>query len=318
MKNILALILMLVTLTACTSEEYLIASKKSAVVVIFAEHNEDPTKSGMGTGFLIKENYIITNFHVAGESSIKLTIAMDGSNKTYEAELVFGDKSTDVAVIKVKNWEEFKKDNPQLSYLEFANNLPTITDEVWAIGHPWGLFYSISKGIISTESRKSPGPIPMWWIQTDADIFNGNSGGPLLNEQGKVVGMNSVMVSNDGGSYGFAIPYTLIQKIINDLGKYKEVRWASLGIDIESPDVTIKEISPDSAAQAANLQTGDQIIAVRTENTILVNVTTAFDLILFLSTLDYEDKVQITVKRNDELIYIMVQPKFRTNLDFEK
>lgn len=319
MKKVIALLLMVVTLTACNmNEDYTIANKKSAIVAILMENKDKPNEGGVGTGFLIKENYIVTNFHVAGEPNLILKVGMEGNDKTYDAEFVMGDKDTDVAVIKLKNWEEFKKENPQLTFLQFAKEMPKATDTAWAIGHPWGLFYTISKGIISVPERKSPSPIPMWWIQTDADVFQGNSGGPLLNENGEVVGMNSLMLAKEGGSYGFAIPFPLIEKIINDLEKYKEVRWASLGISIESPGVTIKEIMDNSAAKEAGFKIGDKIVSIKTEETHTVSISQMFDLIEFLSMLDYQTKVQIVVERSDELITLDLTPKHKTNLDYSK
>jgi S1-C subfamily serine protease len=318
MKQFFAFMLMLVTLTACnTNEDYTIANKKTGVVAILMENTSNTNESGVGTGFLLKENYIVTNFHVAGDPNITLKVGMEGNDKTYDAEFVVGDKDTDVAIIRIKNWEEFKKDNPQLTFLKFASDMPKATDVAWAIGHPWGLFYTISKGIISVPERKSPGAIPMWWIQTDAHVFQGNSGGPLLNDDGEVIGMNSVMLAREGGSYGFAIPFPLIQKIINDLEKYKEVRWANLGISIDAPGVTIKELMPEGAAKVAGLQVGDQIVSAKTENTT-TEVSNAFDLISFLSTLDHQTKLKLTVKRGEELLVLDVVPKFKLNTEYPK
>jgi S1-C subfamily serine protease len=318
MKKVIALLLMVVTLTACNmNKDYTIANKKSAIVAILMENKDKPNEGGVGTGFLIKENYIVTNFHVAGEPTLILKVGMEGNDKTYDAEFVMGDKDTDVAVVKLKNWEEFKKENSQLTFLQFAKEMPRATDTAWAIGHPWGLFYTISKGIISVPERKSPSPIPMWWIQTDADVFQGNSGGPLLNENGEVVGMNSLMLAKEGGSYGFAIPFPLIEKIINDLEKYKEVRWANFGISIDGPGVTIKELMPEGAAKAAGLQANDQILSIEANNS-KESIESAFDLISFLSTLDHQTTVHFTVKRGEELLTLNVEPKFKLNSDYAK
>ena len=318
MKKVIALLLMVVTLTACNmNKDYTIANKKSAIVAILMENKDKPNEGGVGTGFLIKENYIVTNFHVAGEPTLILKVGMEGNDKTYDAEFVMGDKDTDVAVVKLKNWEEFKKENSQLTFLQFAKEMPRATDTAWAIGHPWGLFYTISKGIISVPERKSPSPIPMWWIQTDADVFQGNSGGPLLNENGEVVGMNSLMLAKEGGSYGFAIPFLLIEKIINDLEKYKEVRWANLGISIDGPGVTIKELMLEGAAKAAGLQANDQILSIEANNS-KESIESAFDLISFLSTLDHQTTVHLTVKRGEELLTLNVEPKFKLNSDYAK
>jgi S1-C subfamily serine protease len=319
MKHFLAFMLMFVTLTACTkNEDYLIASKKTAVIAILSENKDKPSEGGVGTGFIVKDNYIITNFHVVGTDTNTLKIAMEGNDELYDAELIVGDKDSDIAVIKLKDWDKFKKENPQMTYLKFADNMPNSTDTAWAIGHPWGLFWSISKGIISLDARKMPGPLPLWWIQTDAHVFQGNSGGPLLNNDGDVIGMNSVMIAKEGGSYGFAIPFPIIQKVINDLEKHKEVRWASLGISVETPGVTIKEIMDNSAAKEGGLKVGDKIVSIKTEDSQLTPINQMFDLIAFLSVLDYQTKVQIAVERDGNMITLDVTPKFKLNTEYTK
>lgn len=319
MKHFLAFMLMFVTLTACVrNEDNLIESKKTAVVAILAENKDKPSEGGVGTGFFIADNYIVTNHHVVGDGNYNLKIGMENNDALYEAEIIYGDKDSDVAVIKLKDWEKFKKENPQLTYLKFANEMPNATDTAWAIGHPWGLFYTISKGIISLEARKSPNPIPTWWIQSDANIFQGNSGGPLLNEDGDVVGINSVMLAREGGSYGFSIPFPLVKKVINDLEKYKEVRWANLGISVETPGVTIKEMMDNSAAKEAGLKVGDRIVSIKTENTQITPINQMFDLIAFLSVLDHQTQVQIAVERDGKMVSLDVTPKFKLNTEYAK
>jgi S1-C subfamily serine protease len=139
----------------------------------------------------------------------------------------------------------------------------------------------------------------------------------LLNEEGKVVGMNSVMLSREGGSYGFAIPYILIQKVINDLEKYKEVRWANFGISIDDPGVTIKELS-EGAAKKGGIEVGDQIISIKTEQRHLEKIETIFDLITFLSTIDYQTKVRVIVKRGESLITLDIEPGFKLSSNYAK
>jgi S1-C subfamily serine protease len=315
MKQVLALLMMVVTLTACSmNEDYTIANKKNAIVAILMENKDKPNEGGVGTGFLIKENYIVTNFHVAGEPNLILKVGMEGNDKTYDAEFVMGDNDTDVAVVKLKNWEEFKKENPRLTFLQFAKEMPKATDTAWAIGHPWGLFYTISKGIISVPERKSPSPIPMWWIQTDADVFQGNSGGPLLNENGEVVGMNSLMLAKEGGSYGFAIPFPLIKKIINDLEKYKEVRWASLGVGLDG--ATIKSVAPGSAAVKAGIKVNDKILGM-TVNNQEISVNSSMDLIVAMSIINNQQEITLGVKRDEDIIAIKITPGFKLNTDYQ-
>lgn len=326
MKQLFAVIFVLFSLTACKLDavfdnnevnDYHIANEKTAVVAIIATNNAvTPPANGLGTGFFIRENYIITNYHVAGDPSFSLKVGNESSDKTYEAEVIYGDKDTDIAVIKLKNWDEFKKDNPQVTYLKFAEVLPKVTDPVWAIGHPWGLFYSISRGVVSNDGRKSPAKFPMWWIQTDAHVYEGNSGGPLLNDDGDVIGINSVMIAQTGGSYGFAIPESVIQKVIRDLEKYKQVRWASLGIVFEGPGVKVKELAPDGAAKKFGLLVGDSIVSVNTDEDGR-EIHVPFDLIEFLSGQDYQSKIELGVMRDGTLITVEVEPGFKLSTDYK-
>lgn len=321
MKKFFALVMILFTVTACAHivDNHRVEAQKAGVVAITSQSTIDKTKSGLGSGFFIKENYIITNYHVTGGPEYTLKVIAEGSSTGYDAEVLMSDKDTDIAVVKLKNWDEFIKKNPNIKYLEFAHRMPETTDTAWVIGHPWGLFWSVSKGIISIEGRKSPAPFPMWWIQSDAHIYNGNSGGPMLNDDADVIGINSIMMAKEGGSYGFAIPFPIIQKVINDLEKYKEVRWLSLGISYEDPGVTIKDVVPNSAAQKAGLMPGDQILKVRADDDDhRVRINTGFELVEYLSALDYANKVELTVKRKDRVIDIMVQPDFKLSSDYSK
>ena len=322
MRHVLAFVLILFSLTACkdiTSEtnSYNIAAKKDAIVAIVATNTAEK-KSGLGTGFFIKENYIVTNYHVAGDPTFDISVSTETNGKSYPAEVVYSDKATDIAVIKLKKWDEFIKDNPNVKYLKFADSLPKDTDTVWAIGHPWGLTFSISKGIVSNEARKTPDPIPTWWIQTDAHVYEGNSGGPLLNDNGDVVGIDSNMIAQTGGSYGFAIPMTLVKKVLNDLEKYKEVRWPSLGVLLEGPGATVKDMPGDSAAKAAGLQVGDVIVAVKYGDAEETPVKNYYDLIELLSGADYASNIELAVMRKNKMMRLHVQPKFKSNLDYAK
>lgn len=318
MKKILALLVMVVTLTACNFDKDTmnhIAEKKDGVVAIFAD-DQGTKEHGLGTGFFVKENTIVTNYHVAGKPGMALKVALENGEKTYPAELVYGDKDADVAVIKIKNWDEFKKDNPQVIILKFAATEPKVTDVVYAIGHPWGLFYSVSKGIISVDGRKNPSTIPMWWIQTDAHVFQGNSGGPLLNEDGEVIGINNAMISNEGGSYGFSIPAPVVQKILNDFEKYKEVRWASLGIKMGPPGITVSEAVAGSAAAKAGIKAKDKIVGMYIGDAEGSQFNNSFDLIKALSEIDYSTPITLLVERDGDIIEIVVKPDYKTAKDF--
>jgi S1-C subfamily serine protease len=154
----------------------------------------------------------------------------------------------------------------------------------------------------------------MWWIQTDADVFQGNSGGPLLNENGEVVGMNSLMLAKEGGSYGFAIPFPLIKKIINDLEKYKEVRWASLGVGLDG--ATIKSVAPGSAAVKAGIKVNDKILGM-TVNNQEISVNSSMDLIVAMSIINNQQEITLGVKRDEDIIAIKITPGFKLNTDYQ-
>ena len=174
---------------------------------------------GLGSGFLISpDGYIVTNHHVAGNAS-KITVSLtDG--QTLDAELIGADMATDLALLKV---------NPDrsLEYLRFSESAEPIVGE-WAIalGNPFGLFTasapSVTVGVVSATGRdlgNQEGRIFHDMIQTDAAINQGNSGGPLINALGEVIGVNTVLYSETGGfvGLGFAVPAAKAQRIINEL-----------------------------------------------------------------------------------------------------
>jgi len=301
-KTILVTFLALFTVVACADVQTTIVEKKKGIVAVVT--NKDGG-GGLGTGFFIGENFILTNHHVI-ENATKIEIALEHSNKTYEAELIYSDKASDIAAIKVKDWETFEKENEYITLTMTTRY--KLLDEVYAIGHPWGLYWSISKGVVSRDLLKKPNEVN-FFMQTDAHVFNGNSGGPLLNTQGQVIGVNSNMIVNEGGSYGLAIPVTIVEKVLSDLEKYKEVRWPVIGVTLETN--SIKEVAKDSPAEKAKLQVGDVIVSIKTKHGMTFTDDSEI-LIYALSITDYEDRVLVNIERNGELITLSVQPSYKT------
>lgn len=313
MKTLKVLVLSVITavvLTACASVQSTINQSKNGVVAIATETAADSsgkTGTALGTGFFVKDNFILTNNHVV-ENATKIEIGIENSEETYAAEIIYADKASDVAAIKIKDWEKFKKDN-KYDILPMTTQYELLED-VYAIGHPWGLFWSVSKGIISKDLLQKPGS-NNFFIQTDAHVYNGNSGGPLLDSNGNVIGINSNMIANEGGSYGLAIPIILVEKVISDLEKYKEVRWAIIGVTLEKGNV-IKDIDPQKPAGQAGLQPGDKIISLKNKNGIFATPTST-NLIFILSTMDYEDEVTLNVIRDNAHLEIKVKPTYKIN-----
>ncbi|CAN5390032.1 trypsin-like peptidase domain-containing protein [soil metagenome] len=185
---------------------------------------------GSGSGSVIDaQGHILTNYHVI-ENAQNLTVSF-GGNKTYPAKVVGGDPDTDLAIIKI----EPGQDNLTVISLGDSDNLQ-VGQKVLAIGNPFGLDRTLTTGVISGLQRPIRGtnnrPIE-GAIQTDASINPGNSGGPLLDKYGKMIGINSQILSRSGGSVGvgFAIPVNIAKRVVPQLIQYGEVRRPKLGVD---------------------------------------------------------------------------------------
>lgn len=213
--------------------------------------------SGSGSGFVWdKEGNIITNFHVIkGASRATVTLA-DGS--AYEAELIGQAPEKDLAVLRIKAPKEVLQRIPRGTSEDLR-----VGQNVYAIGNPFGLDQTLTTGIVSALDREinSVAGVPIRGvIQTDAAINPGNSGGPLLDSQGKLIGVNTAIYSPSGASagIGFSIPVDIVKLVVPDLIKYGQVRRPTLGIDLTRPlrnieGVTIYSVTEGSSADRAGL-----------------------------------------------------------------
>ena len=223
----------------------------------------------LGSGFIISEDgYIITNHHVIDKAkSISVTLS---DNSSAEARLIGGDSKTDTALIKI--------DTPKkLKAVKFGDSDKIrIGDWILAIGNPFGLGGSVTAGIVSAKSRDiESGPYDSF-IQTDASINQGSSGGPMFNMNGEVIGINTAIFSTNGGSMGigFAIPVNLVDFVIKQLKESGEVKRGWIGIKMQPYDadtaqslgatenggVIISSVSENSSAARAGIQAGDIIL----------------------------------------------------------
>jgi putative serine protease PepD len=221
------------------------------------------TATAQGSGFVYDESGdIVTNAHVVeGATSIKVELA---NGKTYDATLVASDPSTDLAVIKV--------DAPasQLHPLALANSSSVeVGDGVVAIGSPFGLSETVTAGIVSALDRQIDSPdgftIP-GAIQTDAAINHGNSGGPLLDLSGKVIGVNAQIESDSGDNagVGFAIPSNTVKSVVAQILSGGQVQHAYLGVsigDAAGQGAVVQQVQTGSPAAKAGLAAGDVITA---------------------------------------------------------
>jgi serine protease Do len=225
--------------------------------------------NSMGSGFIIDpKGYIVTNNHVIADAVNIQVHLQDGT--MLKAELVGHDQKTDIAVIKVKP----EKDLPAVQFAD--SDKSRIGQWVMAIGNPFGLGGSVSLGIISARNRDiNAGPYDDY-IQTDAAINKGNSGGPLFNLEGNVVGVNTAIFSPSGGSVGigFSVPSNEAKAVADQLIKFGETRRGWLGVKLQgmTPDVAeglgmqkahgalIADVTAGGPSEKAGLKAGDVII----------------------------------------------------------
>ena len=249
-------------------------------------HGQQPQGGGQGSGsgvIIAANGYIVTNNHVIDKAS-KIEVVMDDKRK-FDAELVGTDPNTDLAVLKVK------ADN--LPFVKYGNSDDVKVGQwVLAVGNPFNLNSTVTAGIISAKGRnigilKRDDNMGLEsFIQTDAVVNPGNSGGALVNLNGDLIGINSAIASHTGSyeGYSFAIPSTLVSKVVDDLLKYKVVQRALLGVQIREVDaklasekklntlngVYVEGLSASSAAASAGLKMGDIITQI---NGVAVNTS---------------------------------------------
>ncbi|MDA0160151.1 trypsin-like peptidase domain-containing protein [Solirubrobacter ginsenosidimutans] len=220
------------------------------------------TSEGSGTGFVVKaDGTIVTNAHVVGtESTVQVQFADD---ETVQGTVGGVDRSSDLAVVKVSTSRTLKP-------LALADSATVRTGQLAvAIGSPFGLSQTTTAGIVSGTGRHIQAPDGFQIdsvIQTDAPINPGNSGGPLLDATGRVIGVNSQIASQSGGSVGigFAVPSNTVRDVIPRLEKGEQIKRAYLGVSTsaDSGKVTIAAVSAGGPAASAGLQVGDVLTAV--------------------------------------------------------
>jgi putative serine protease PepD len=214
-----------------------------------------------GSGFVYDTaGHVVTNQHVVdGSTGIKVKFP---TGKTYTATLVGSDSSTDLAVIKVN------APAGELKALALGDSSAVqVGDGVVAIGSPFGLFGTVTTGIVSALDRTIQAPNQFsiqGAIQTDAAINHGNSGGPLLNLAGKVIGVNAQIQSDSGGNdgVGFAIPSNTVRSVASQLISTGKVAHAFLGVSLQSGSARIAEVRAGTPADSAGLQVGDVVTAI--------------------------------------------------------
>jgi len=226
--------------------------------------------SGTGTCFIISHNgkrYIVTNQHVANNEKHQYKVTFYNNIKHYNAKLYASDKLSDLAVVEMKSTEGIYQLNSRPAVTWGDSGKLRQGDEVFAIGHPLGQLWSVSKGIVSYNGRR----LQNTWqkvIQTDVAINQGNSGGPMFNLHGDVIGVNTFIYSQGGGSVGinFSVDGNLTQYNINQLIEYKEVRRSKLGlayvVDRDEGVLKIEMVREGGPAEKGGLKKGDILVSI--------------------------------------------------------
>ncbi len=295
--------------------------------VLFSDKLPFPLQAE-GSGVIIShDGYIVTNFHVV-EKATQIQVIMT-DKRTFRAKIIGLDPTTDLALLKIQAHD--------LPFAEFGNSDDLeLGDWVLAIGNPYSLGSTVTAGIISAKSRSiniiDKRSAVEAFLQTDAAVNPGNSGGALVDVEGRLVGINTAIASRTGSyiGYSFAVPINIVRKVSADLREFGKVQRAVLGVKINDIDakfakelgikkiegVFISDIEKKGAAERAGLQIKDILLAF--EN---VNLNSANELYEQLARHRPGDEVKLKIKRGDNLIEVNVvltnfEGKINENLNF--
>ncbi|WP_297793510.1 trypsin-like peptidase domain-containing protein [uncultured Eudoraea sp.] len=292
------------------------SSSGSILDFFYGSESRQIPQIGTGSGVIISpDGYIVTNNHVIDKANeIRITL---NNNKTYEAEIIGTDPNTDIALIKIDV-------DQNLPYLAFGDSDEAkIGQWVLAVGNPFNLTSTVTAGIVSAKARDLGRD--QSFIQTDAAVNPGNSGGALVNTNGDLIGINTAITSPTGSYVGFsfAVPSNIAKKVVEDILEYGNVQKGILGIT--SPKLTtpyavnngineidgvyINGVEEDSGADDADLKSGDIIKMVDD-----IKVRRFADLTGYVSTKRPGDKISVTIERNGEDMVVPVELKAKQSL----
>jgi Do/DeqQ family serine protease len=291
-----------------------------------------PEQRASGSGVIISEDgYIVTNNHVIsdenGGTAAEITVTLHNSSKPYKARVIGRDPNYDLAVLKI--------DATALPFMLYGNSDDVQLGQwVLAVGYPLSLETTVTAGIVSAKgrtiginSRQGGAPVESF-IQTDAAVNQGNSGGALVNTDGQLIGINSAILAPSGtyAGYSFAIPVGLVKKVVGDLIQYGNVQRGYLGVryneltEDEQKDygygVRVNAVAPDGPAKTAGLQSDDIITKINGNG-----VTSGLEMSSMLANFKPGDKVTVTYKRKTSeqttTVTLKKDPGSYTSVDME-
>ncbi|BDW91176.1 S1C family serine protease [Flagellimonas marinaquae] len=277
----------------------------SSIAEFFYGYERQQTPQvGTGSGVIISpDGYIVTNNHVIANSS-QLEVTLN-NNKTYEAEVIGTDADSDIALIKIDT-------DDALPYLAFGDSDHTkIGEWVLAVGNPFNLTSTVTAGIVSAKARSLSPTRTQSFIQTDAAVNPGNSGGALVNTNGDLIGINTAITSQTGSyvGYAFAVPSNIAKKVVEDIMEFGNVQKGLLGISAANTKskaaiemgldqlegVYVAGVEEESGADDAGLQEGD--IIKKVDN---IDIQKFSELTGYLSAKRPGDVVRVTLERDGE------------------
>lgn len=289
----------------------IVSNASSFQDLFYGRQSQPRTQVGTGSGVIISpDGYIITNNHViAGSDKISITL---NDNKVYEARLVGTDEKTDIALLKID------ADEP-LPSIQFGDSDTTKVGEwVLAVGNPFNLTSTVTAGIISAKARDLSGRNSQSFLQTDAAVNPGNSGGALVNARGELIGINTAISSQTGSyiGYSFAVPSNIARKVVEDIIEFGDVQNGILGVSVldrnskEAIDkginqidgVYVSSVEDKSGAKKAGIKEGDIIKKLDD-----ISISKFSDLSGYLSTKRPDDLVNVEVVRDGTLKTIAVK-----------
>ena len=288
-----------------------LVSGPTSVEDLFFGRSSQRAQVGTGSGVIInKDGYIITNNHViAGSNSISITL---NDNRVFEATLIGTDEKTDIALLKI----DANEDLPSIPFGD--SDTAKVGEWVLAVGNPFNLTSTVTAGIISAKARDLSGRNSQSFIQTDAAVNPGNSGGALVNSRGELVGINTAISSRTGSyiGYSFAVPSNIARKVVEDIMEFGDVQEGVLGVSIlnrnskealekginEIQGVYISAVEDNSGAKKAGIKNGD--IIKKLDN---VEISKFTDLSGYIKTKRPNDVVNVEVLRGNKLKTIPVK-----------
>lgn len=288
------------------------------------ETGERQSQEVSGSGVLISpDGYLLTNWHVVDRATQVRCLLYDG--QAYHAEIIGTDRDTDLALVRL----QMPDDASPLPYARLGDSSRMAEgDFVMAMGAPWGMSRSVSIGIVSSTRRYLPGNSEYsLWLQTDASISPGNSGGPLVNTSGEVIGINTRGVLF-GGGVGFSVPSNIVAELVPHFREHGSVPWSWTGIQLQplrdfnrdiyfeaDEGVIVAGTDPDSPARRAGLQVRDRIVRIAGKPVTAMTEEDLPAMRRLLGMLPRDSATEFEVDRNGNVVRLEITPREKGDVE---